>query len=186
MKFVTENYTLDQVKDIIDKDINSGSIIKDATKLSKSRYIIKSINEMLEIVSKIINDMEVDPADIKAANNDMRHNLINMNQVLPYMVLSDKYEDINEFIAAYTLLGNNYVAAISAINASNRDLEAFSKSIDILTNMLESQNNYYRLINMSYDLLEKYEYISNNYASSVDISAKYLRIISKENDNNED
>lgn len=153
-------------------------IIKDS--IENKREYLNRIDEVCDkfdcLIYHIINMLEANEKNFKLSEIDMI-NTIRINQVLPYFMLEDKYEDIHKFASAWILILQNL---IYMTGENNKEIE---ESVSVVAKLLQTDLNFSRLIYLSEMLLNKYEYIQTqtNDMESYKLSKLYMDKILNQN-----
>lgn len=128
-----------------------------------------------KLIEKIIEQLEKGNTDFKLSDIDMM-NTIRINQMLPFFILEDKYENMHKFANAWILILQNFIAMTGD---KNKQLE---ESVSVIAKLLRCEFNFSRLIYLSEMLLNKYEYIQSqvNDMESYKLSKLYIDKILKQ------
>lgn len=116
------------------------------------------LNRIYEICDKfdnlfhyIVKQIEDNNSDYIMSKIDVI-NTIRINQILPFFILEDKYEDMQIFANAWILILNNL---IKMTGDKNKILESSTYAV---SKLLKIEENFSRLIYMSELLLNCYEH----------------------------
>lgn len=134
------------------------------------------------LIEEIIDRLEKGKTESKLSDIDMI-NAIRINQILPFLLLEDKYKDLDKFIEAWLLVQQNY------INMTGENNLKLLPSVQTISKLLHLNVNFNKLIYMSEYLLNKYEYIENKASDmeSYNISKLYIdKILKQDTEEKED
>ena len=135
------------------------------------------INTMIKSIEYALEHQE-EPIWEESLNEREINKVIYLNYLLPSYYLSDKYENLNEFLDAYILLLNNYTLIYK-----DKLTEKFINSTQALNNLMKVENHFMRLIEISELLIAKYEKNRSLREEPFTISKTYLKELLTEAEN---
>ena len=172
----SNDLTFEQTKEILSK------ITKEDTAL---RYDLqKEDNVFFALIDIMIKSIEYalehqeEPYWEESLDEKEMGKIVYLNYLLPSYYLSDKYENLNEFLNAYILLLNNYTLIYK-----DKLTEKFINSTQALNNLMKVENRFTRLIEISELLIAKYEKGHAMREEPFTISKTYLKELLAEAEN---
>ena len=172
----SNDLTFEQTKEILNKFIKEDTVLR--YELQKEDY---SIPALIDIMIKSIDyalDNQENPYWEESLNEREMGKIVYLNYLLPSYYLSDKYENLNEFLNAYILLLNNYTLIYK-----DKLTEKFINSTQALNNLMKVENHFMRLIEISELLITKYEKGRKMREEPFTISKTYLKELLTEAEN---
>lgn len=172
----SNDLTFEQTKEILN------NFIKEDTKLKYS--IEKEDGEIPYLIDNMIKSIEYalehenEPYWEESLDEREMGKIVYLNYLLPSYYLSDKYENLNEFLDAYILLLNNYTLIYK-----DKLTEKFINSTQALNNLMKVENHFMRLIEISELLITKYEKGRKIREEPFTISKTYLKELLTEAEN---
>lgn len=131
--------------------------------------IYKTCNKFDNLIKIIIKQLENKNINYKLSEIDTI-NIIRINQILPFYIIEEEYENFREFCNAYILILQNFV------NMTGENNKVIEPSIQIIGKLLQIEQSFSRLIYLAELLLNKYECIAQdvNRLESYKISKLYI------------
>ena len=172
----SNDLTFEQTKEILNKFIKEDTVLR--YELQKED---NSIPALIDIMIKSIDyalENQENPYWEESLNEREMGKIVYLNYLLPSYYLSDKYENLNEFLDAYTLLLNNYTLIYK-----DKLTEKFINSTQALNNLMKVENHFMRLIEISELLITKYEKVRKMHEEPFTISKTYLKELLTEAEN---
>ena len=168
--------TFEQTKEILTNFINKDTPLR--YDIQREDNIIPAlIDLMIQSIEYALKHDENPYWDNTLNEQDIKK-IIYLNYLLPSYYLADKYENLKEFLDAYTLLLNNYTLIYK-----NKLPEKFITSTQALNNLLKVENRFTRLIEISELLIAKYEKGRALREEPFTISKTYLKELLTEAEN---
>lgn len=175
MKF-NNNLEFKDVKEFLIKFMDEDSSLKYSL-LREDDSFIALINCMLKSVEYALEHQE-SPVWEETLDDREKQKIIYLNYLLPSYYLSDKYDNIKEFLESYVLLVNNY-----SLVYKEQLVENFINSVVALNNLMKVENHFARLIEISEVLITKYEKGKAVREEPFTISKTYLKELLEEAEN---
>ena len=172
----SNDLTFEQTKEILSKITKEDTALRydlqkeDSVFFALIDIMIKSIEYALEHQEEPYWEESLDEREMGK--------IVYLNYLLPSYYLSDKYENLNEFLDAYILLLNNYTLIYK-----DKLTEKFINSTQALNNLMKVENRFTRLIEISELLIAKYEKGHVMREEPFTISKTYLKELLAEAEN---
>ena len=172
----SNDLTFEQTKKILDKFIKEDTKLKYDIEKEDDEIpylidnMVKSIDYALENQEKPYWEETLDEREIGK--------VVYFNYLLPSYYLSDKYENLNDFLDAYILLLNNYTLIYK-----EKLTEKFINSTQALNSLMKIENHFMRLLEISELLIAKYEKGFKLREEPFTISKTYLKELLEEANN---
>lgn len=171
---VIKEYSFEQAKTIILNAINEDKAFL--------KQIYKVCNKFDSLLNNIIIQLEEENFDYQLSEIDTI-NVIRINQVLPFYIIEEEYEEMREFCQAYILILQNFV------NITGEKNKIIEPSVQVIGKLLQIEQSFTRLIYLSELLLNKYESVAQdvNRLESYRISKLYIdKILKQDTEEKED
>lgn len=168
--------TFEQTKEILTNFINKDTPLR--YDIQREDNIIPALIDLMIQSIEYALEHDENPYWDNTLNEQDIKKIIYLNYLLPSYYLADKYENLKEFLDAYTLLLNNYTLIYK-----NKLPEKFITSTQALNNLLKVENRFTRLIEISELLIAKYEKGRALREEPFTISKTYLKELLTEAEN---
>ena len=168
--------TFEQTKEILTNFINKDTPLR--YDIQREDNIIPALIDLMIQSIEYALEHDENPYWDNTLNEQDIKKIIYLNYLLPSYYLADKYENLKEFLDAYTLLLNNYTLIYK-----NKLPEKFITSTQALNNLLKVENRFTRLIEISELLIAKYEKGRKMREEPFTISKTYLKELLTEAEN---
>ena len=168
--------TFEQTKEIIQKFTKEDTTFKYALQKEDKSFLFL-IDIMIQSIEYALEHQE-EPMWDKALDEKEAGKIVYLNYLLPSYYLSDKYENLKEFLDAYILLLNNYTLIYQ-----EKLNENFINSTQALNNLMKVENHFSRLIEISEFLIARYEKNKSLREEPFTITKTYLKELLAEAEN---
>lgn len=175
----SNDLTFEQTKEILSKFMEEDTALKYSLQREDPEFHFL-IDIMIQSIEYALEHQE-EPIWEKCLDEREMRKVVYLNYLLPSYFLSDKYENLKEFLDAYTLLLNNYTLIYK-----EKLTEKFINSTQALNNLMKVENHFMRLLEISELLITKYEKGKFLREEPFTISKTYLKELLEEANNIKD